>query len=115
MKFPKATKGLIVENLTDETLVFHPKTHQACSLKQPTACIFHLCNGERSPADLSRLASEELGMEISEDVASAALQTLSDEGLVEAGSTELSRRNFLKASVLVPAIVTLTAQGAAAH
>jgi hypothetical protein len=114
--------SLIMTETADEVLVYDQLSHQIHHLNHASAVIWRLCDGRQSIADLSRLASAELGSVVSEDAVRLALGKLEDakllsaplvDGMRMAGQT---RRSFLRKAALagaVPVVVSVTAPTAA--
>jgi hypothetical protein len=78
---PKArTRGLVVEDLGDESLVFDSDTNTAHCLSPTAARVWRACNGGRGASSLARLTAT------SEGLVADALAELSGLGLLDPGS-----------------------------
>lgn len=81
--FPKArSKGLSVEDVGDELLVYDLDAHRAHSLNLGSATVWRLCDGRRSIDDINLAAAEALGVEPDVNMVRQALQQLTDAGLL---------------------------------
>lgn len=118
--FPKArSKGLTVEEVGDELLVYDAAMNRAHSLNQGSATVWRLCNGTRSIEDLNAAAAEALGVEPDMAMVRRAISQLDHAGLLEAEPVDnrralLSRLGWaavapIVASIAIPA--TAYAQG----
>ena len=115
---PKARrKGLLVEELPTELLVYDQKNHRAHCLNASAASIFKSADGTMTLAELARAASDRLGAPFSEDLALLALEELDKNDLLETplpmAAQGPSRRDFVKlgaaSAVLVPLVMAITA------
>ena len=120
MQLPNARRErLIVEELTEETLVYDLDAHKAHSLNPSAALVWRHCDGRTSVRDMARIMHDELKAPVSEDLVMLALdrlqtaKLLSDSVPAEDG---ISRRAVMKKlalvgglSVLLPAIHSIVA------
>ncbi len=60
-------KDLVVKKLNDEVVVYDLKTNNALYLNETSALIWHLCDGNRSVADIRSELKEEFGLMVSDD------------------------------------------------
>ncbi|NNE68002.1 MAG: PqqD family peptide modification chaperone [Pyrinomonadaceae bacterium] len=115
---PKARQsGLVVQNTSNELLVYDLDAEKAMCLNETTATVWQACNGQNSIKDISR-EFEELEAKNSEQIVWIAIDQLARHGLLEdAVQSELSsenRREVLKkigfaSAVAVPVIASLVA------
>lgn len=121
--FPKKRADkLVVEELPDETLVYDLVSHKAHCLNELASVIWKHCDGETSPRDLGRIASQALGTPISVTVVTAALAHLEYANLLKAdlgthrSVRRISRRELarnLAAAGIAATVVTVTSPHAA--
>jgi hypothetical protein len=116
LMYPAArTQKLTIQELTDETLVFDHETGKAHCLNRTAALVWNHCDGQTSPAELSR----RLG--VAEAAVELALEQLQRRGLLDSSVLPMSpgRRDALRklvaAAALLPAIMTITAPAAMAQ
>jgi hypothetical protein len=107
-QLPKARREhLVVTDLDDETIIYDKRTHQATCLNSFAGQVWRLCNGSRTPADISTKMNVDNG----EAEVFAALKKLSKGGLLSAGNDLPlgGRRGFLTgATAGLAAITTMT-------
>ncbi len=110
--------GLVVRHLRDEVVVYDTRSHQAHCLNSTAAFVFRHSDGRRTAAEIAAL----LGPGADEGLVHAALDQLSEAGLLEAGPVPAapapSRREVLRqvglgAAVLAPAVASLLVPTAA--
>ena len=125
---PRArTEGLVINDLTDEVLVYDLKRDKAHCLNQTAAAVWKLCDGQRTAAQIASLISRqesERGSEVSahvmtEQMVWLALEQLGRDHLLEERMTwpaaipHLSRREVMRlglgAAIAVPIIVSISA------
>ncbi len=103
---------LVVRDLRDEVVVYDTRSHQAHCLNRTAAFVFRHADGRRTAAQIAVL----LGPGADEGLVHAALDQLSEAGLLEAGPAPAapgpSRREVLRqvglgAAVLAPAVASL--------
>ncbi len=74
---PHARKeGLLVEELSDETLVYDLERHKAHCLNPTAAFVWRRCDGRTSVGELASLLEDELGIPATEEVVWLALDRL---------------------------------------
>jgi hypothetical protein len=109
---------LIVRPVGDEVVVYDPATHTAHCLNRTAAIVFGAADGRASLASLATRLTEETGLDSTEDVVWAALESLEQANLLEERlpsrptSTSLSRRGAMRrvglgVAALAPVIVSL--------
>jgi Coenzyme PQQ synthesis protein D (PqqD) len=99
-QFPVArSQGLLVEEVDSEKVIFDEETKQAHCLAPLASVVFDHCDGRTSPAELARIASDELTEPISEEHVEQALAQLDDRGLLATAlPITISRREMVKKS-----------------
>ena len=125
-KTPEARKrGLLVEELEDETLVYDLKTHAAHCLNRSAALVWRECDGKTTVAEMATLLGE-VGLEGDESLVWMALDRLDKAGLLLESATppgsqiRLTRKEMLRAvaaatgmTLLIPAVDSVVAPLAA--
>ncbi len=122
---PHARKeGLIVEELSDETLVYDPERHKAHCLNQTAAFVWRHCDGQTSVSELAGLFHDELGIPANEEVVWLALDRLERVHLLQergqhgTEAPRYSRRQLVKRlgqiGIAIPMVVSIAAPLAAA-
>lgn len=116
------TKGLVIEALPDEVLVYDLDRHHASCLNQTAALVWKHCDGKRTVAQTARLLGKELRAPVDEWVVWYALDQLAKFDLLEErvilppdlspDLSPLSRQQFLRkigiaAAIAVPIIVSI--------
>lgn len=100
---PRArTKGLVIEELPDELLVYDLENHKAHCLNRAAALVWKHCNGQRSAGDIARLLEAKTETDFNEDVVRLALyqlgrfSLLEERGELPQGSKFISRRELVR-------------------
>jgi hypothetical protein len=112
-------KGLVVQDLADETLVYDLERHKAHCLNRTAAAVWRLCDGKRDEAALARLLEKDLGTAADTDVVRLALRDLGRARLLQepvAADTRLSRRRLIQRlgqAVALPLVVSIVSPTAA--
>ena len=91
---------IVVQELTDEVMVYDLKRHRAHCLNKTAAFIWRRCDGQTSVHELSALLAKEFGGEVEEDA-------------VWHGLDRLGRADLLEERVVPPAGVALSRRRAA--
>ncbi len=123
--YPHARKeSLLVEELSDETLVYDLERHKAHCLNPTAAFVWRHCDGQTSVGELARLLEDELGIPANEEVVWLALDRLERVHLLQergkhGTETPLySRRQLVtrlgQIGIAVPMIVSIVSPLAAA-
>ena len=123
---PKArTEALIVETLTNETLVYDERIDKAHCLNATATLVWRLADGNKTVDEIALQVSKELGIGGGTDVVLAALDQLDrakllDEAPARSPHGRLSRRELGRrmayagaAFVAIPAVLTVGAPTAA--
>lgn len=121
---PRARKeGLLVEELSDETLVYDRERHKAHCLNETAAFVWSRCDGQTGVKELARLLGVELGGPANEEVVWLALDRLREAHLLRKEEAEgsatprYSRRELVKKlgriGLAVPMVVSIASPLAA--
>jgi len=118
-QIPVARKeGLVVQETTEEVLVYDLTSNKAHCLNQTAAFVWKSCNGNNSIPDITKLFENETGAVVHEDLIWLAIDQLNEKNLLEAElSTNFagrSRREVIKkiglaTVVALPIVASLTA------
>jgi hypothetical protein len=122
---PEARReGLVVQELSDEVLVFDRERNKAHCLNSTAARVWGLCDGKTSVAQIARAIEGECNLRVDEDVIWLGVEQLSKTHLLREQTvlpdhkSGLSRREVMKrigvaAAVAVPVITSIIAPSAA--
>jgi hypothetical protein len=111
-------KGLVVQEMPDEVLVYDLDSNKAHCLNQSAAFVWKSCDGHNSVGDIVREFETNVGGKVSEDFVWLAIDQLNEKGLLEGEVAPRfqgqSRRQVIKtiglASVVaLPVIASLVA------
>lgn len=118
-QIPVARKeGLVIQETTDEVLVYDLTTNKAHCLNQTAAIIWKSCDGHNTITDISNLIGSEGGAPVHEDLIWLAIDQLNEKNLLEkelaSSFAGRSRREVLKkiglaTVVALPIVASLTA------
>ncbi len=122
---PHARKeSLLVEELSDETLVYDLERHKAHCLNQTAATVWRHCDGQTSVGELARLLEDELAIPATEEVVWLALDRLERVHLLQrraehrTETPRYSRRQLVRRlgqiGIALPMIVSIVSPLAAA-
>lgn len=122
------TRGLVVNELPEEIVVYDRESHKAHCLNRTAALVWRRCDGRTHPARIAALVSRDLKSPVGEDLVWYALEQLAKDNLLaervvpRAASAdaaavpaarlsrrELVRRLGLAAVVALPLITTIVA------
>ena len=126
---PRAREvSLVVEELSDETLVYDLKRHKARCLNRTSALVWRRCDGRTTVAEMAELLEKELKIPAEEGVVWMALDRLDRAHLLEehvtlpGNRTRYTRREVLRTlrrvagiSLLLPVIESIVSPLAAAQ
>jgi Coenzyme PQQ synthesis protein D (PqqD) len=124
---PRKLQGEHISNreIEAEILIYDERTHRAWCLNPTSACIWKLCDGRNTVAQIAACAAKELGSAATEDLVLLTLQELQEQGLLEGTIAEVlprdaSRRQMigkigLAAAALLPVVAAITAPPALAQ
>ena len=118
-RVPEArSKGLVVQELAEEVLVYDQDRHKAHCLNQTAALVWKQCDGRRSVSDIAGKLSRELKGEVGQDMVWVALEQLSKTHLLKEGvrgekevvsRREVMRRIGIGAAVALPVVTSIVA------
>lgn len=123
------TRGLVVNELPEEIVVYDRESHKAHCLNRTAALVWKRCDGRTTPARIATLVAQDLKSPVGEDLVWYALEQLAKDRLLTeqvvprvAGDAadaavpaarlsrrELVRRLGLAAVVALPLITTIVA------
>jgi hypothetical protein len=115
-------EGLIVQEVSEEVLVYDEQRHKAHCLNQTAAVVWRQCDGQRGAQEVARRASAEMGATVGEEMVWLAVEELGKRGLLKErqglGVAGASRREMMKrlgigAAVALPLVTTIVAPEAA--
>lgn len=118
-QIPVARKeGLVVQETTDEVLVYDLTSNKAHCLNQTAAFVWKSCDGSNSIPEITRLFEKQTGASVQEDFIWLAIDQLNEKNLLESelatGFNGRSRREVIKkiglaTVVALPIVASLTA------
>ena len=116
---------LNLQAIGTETLIYDERTHKAWCLNHSACCVWRLCDGQNTIAEIADKCAAELCSPISEELVLLTLTELQQQDLLLADSItglgpSISRREMfgrlgLAAAALLPVIAALTAPPAEAQ
>ena len=117
-------KGLVVQELSDELLVFDRNLNKAHCLNRTAGLVWRHCDGASSVADVARAIADETNAPVDEDLVWLGVEQLSKSRLLEERvmlpeqKTGLSRREVIRriglaAAVALPVVTSIVAPTAA--
>lgn len=122
-KYPIARNSdVVVQELSEEVLVYDLNTHQARCLNKVSALIWQNCDGTKSPAEIAAILESRLKTPVGEATVRFAIYALAANNLmkdsIEAPSDGMTRRDLVKtlgasAAVALPVIFAVVAPEAA--
>lgn len=122
-QIPIARKdGLVIQETTDEVLVYDLTSNKAHCLNQTAAFVWKSCDGNNSISDITNRFQKEIGSSVHEDLVWLAIDQLNDKNLLEkdisADFAGRSRREVIKkiglaAVIALPIVASLTAPSSA--
>ncbi len=118
-KNPVARKNdLVVQEVTDEVLVYDLSSNKAHCLNQTAAMVWRSCDGTHSVSDIAKLVGINTGGNVSEDLVWLAIDQLNESDLLEqeikstfAGQSrrEVIKKIGLASVIALPVIASLIA------
>ena len=123
---PKAREeSILVQELSDEVLVYDLENHKAHCLNKAAAAVWEHCDGKNSISDIARLMGNDLNPHSDERVVLYALDQLGKARLLEKkisqpeGKPGLSRRELMRkagiaAMIAIPVVTSILAPKALA-
>jgi hypothetical protein len=117
------TEGLVIQEMSDEVLVYDLNTNKAHSLNRTAASVWKKCDGKNSVSDIAALLESEFKTPVQEDLVWLAIDQLGKDDLLQAKQitspiSGMSRREVVKriglASVVaLPIVASLIAPSTA--
>jgi hypothetical protein len=118
-------EGLIVQELSDEVLVYDLDRHKAHCLNKTAAFVWRQCDGANSVGDIARKLEKEFEASVDDDIVWGALLQLEkshllQERVVQApGGRKVTRRDLMRkatvaAALALPLVTSIVAPTAAA-
>ncbi len=124
LQIPVARKeGLVIQEMSDEVLVYDLDTNKAHCLNQTAATVWKSCDGRNTVADISKIFGSQSGRSVDEDLIWLAIDQLNEKNLlaeeIAAKFAGESRREIIKkvglaAVVALPIVTSLVAPKSAA-
>jgi hypothetical protein len=124
-RLPKARRAqLIVEELSNETLVYDEERHKAHCLNETAALVWKQCDGRTSVAQITQRLEKKLDATVSAQVVWLALDQLNKSHLLDksvmrpAAVKQMSRREMVRktgiaAAIAIPLVTSMIAPTAA--
>ncbi len=118
---PRAkTEGLVIQELSDEVLVYDLERNKAFDLNLTSALVWQNCDGSKSVSDIAQVLEKTLDQKVPDELVWLTLEKLKKEGLVNYEKenftqfTGLNRRELVKRAsfaslVALPIVVSLVA------
>ena len=118
---PEARKeGLIVQELSEEVLIYDRQRHKAHCLNRTAALVWERCDGKTAVKEIARRVSKKTGQLLEEEVAWLAVEELAKRRLLEPIKVKagMSRREMIKragvgVAVALPVVTSIVAPKAA--
>lgn len=124
LQIPVARKeGLVIQEMSDEILVYDLDTNKAHCLNQTAATVWKNCDGQNSVADISKIFGSQSGRAVDEDLIWLAIDQLNEKNLLAEEVTakfagenrrEVIKKVGLAAVVALPIVTSLVAPKSAA-
>lgn len=124
-QIPEARRdGLVVQELSDEVLVYDRESHKAHCLNRTAALVWRHCDGKTSIAQMARALEMEISAPVDEDVIWLGIEKLSKSNLLHETARlsrnksglsrrEVMRRIGLAGAVALPVVTSIVAPAAA--
>jgi len=109
MKPKKVSRGLLVQELPMETIVYDKDQQKGYCISQVSAAVFRYCNGKNSVRVISSRVSAELKTPIPEHLVMASLAELSRAGLLQNNVKVPSSRRSMISAMFAIAVTVLVA------
>ncbi|MDB4971167.1 MAG: hypothetical protein JWN44_6856 [Myxococcales bacterium] len=116
---PAARTDLALRDVDDEAVVYDFRRHKAHCLNATALAVFRLCDGTRTPAQMAKELSKQLGAGVDEEMVWMGLHKLAGEELLAApleGAPDFDRRRLLRKmaltaglSIALPAVWSILA------
>lgn len=111
--------GIVVQEISDEVLVYDLERHKAHCLNRTAALVWKKCDGKTSVPQLARLLERELRTKLDDELVLLAIEQLSRRHLLEQDSARakppgmsrraLMRRLGLATAIALPLVTSLVA------
>ena len=118
-QIPVARKeGLVIQETTDEVLVYDLNSNKAHCLNQTAAFVWKSCDGNNSVTEITKAFESAVGSTVQEDLIWLAIDQLNEKNLLEkemkSNFAGRSRRDVIKkiglaAVIALPVVASLTA------
>ncbi len=114
-------ENLVVQELSDELLVYNLQTNKAFNLNHTSALIWQNCDGKKDISEIAKTLEKTLNQNVPDELVWLALDSLKKEGLVNYDETSdtkgLNRREVVKrigfaSMIALPMISSLVAPSA---
>lgn len=111
-------EGLVIQEMSDEVLVYDLDTNKAHCLNQTAAKVWKNCDGKNSVTDISKIFGSQSGNPVDEDLIWLAIDQLNEKNLLTADITakyagenrrEIIKKVGLAAIVALPLVTSLVA------
>ncbi|MER3632345.1 MAG: hypothetical protein C4325_09415 [Blastocatellia bacterium] len=119
LELPNARKrGLVVQELPNEVLVYDLERDEAHCLNETAAAVWRACDGKKSVPEIASAVRLSLGEHVSDDVIWLAIDDLAEhrllEGKIDKRFDRISRREVIRrlgvaSMAALPVIATLSA------
>lgn len=116
---PAARTDLALRDVADEAVVYDFRRHKAHCLNATALAVFRVCDGTRTPAQIAKELSKQLGADVDEEMVWMALAKLDEEQLLAErleGAPDFDRRRLLRKmaltaglSIALPAVWSILA------
>jgi hypothetical protein len=114
------TNGLVIQELSDEVLVYDLAKNKAYDLNLTSALVWQNCDGNKSVTEIAQTMEKKLNQKVPDELVWLTLEKLKKEGLVSYEKehfkqfTSVNRRELLKRAsfvslVALPVVVSLVA------
>jgi hypothetical protein len=114
------TDGLVIQELSDEVLVYDLAKNKAYDLNLTSALVWQNCDGNKSVTEIAQTMEKKLNQKVPDELVWLTLEKLKKEGLVSYEKehfkqfTSVNRRELLKRAsfvslVALPVVVSLVA------
>jgi hypothetical protein len=107
-------EGLVVQELSDELLIYDLDRHRAHSLNRVAALVWRHCDGRTTVSQMTAQLQQELGAPVDKQAIDIALQRLGRAHLlrerlpVSAGTDRTSRRALIRSLAMIGGLATVT-------
>lgn len=116
-------KGIVIQNLDDEILVYDLESNKAFCLNKTTSAIWQKCTGELSVEAIVPEVQKDFGTSVTKELVALAIEQLKNDNLLESGENVstildgLSRREMVRrvgfmSVVALPLVSSLVAPNA---